>query len=201
MIAVVQPRGRLLTSAHERPRRYPLSAPFSQLIVAAVALAGGVLVVWPLWPWGLLALLPGLLLLAGYLRDGGVPTAFAAFRRGDIKGVRAALAHALWPTLMSARNRAYHDWMAGVVAAADCRFEAAHELLLRAAAGAIQTENDRSLIQCLLAEVALRRGDCPTAAAHLQLARRLEHPPQVERMIERIDERRRAVAAGAEPSG
>ena len=156
------------------------------LLIIAVALFAGVV--------GLLALIAGqlyavlglflsLLLLIVHVRQGGVAAAFGAFKRGDLDAVKRDIRFTWWPRLLSKRNQAYQHWMEGVLLAAECQFSLAREQLLMASSGEIQTENDRSLIQCLLAEVAMQLDDCIAARDHLALARRLQHHEQVDRMI------------------
>lgn len=148
-------------------------------------------------PWGAALVAFGAWLFWRYARDGGVNAAFAAFKRGDLEGVRSALRHALWPWLLARRKRAYHHWMQGVVMVAECRFAEAREHLLLAAAGDIQTENDRSLIQCLLAEVALQLEDWAVAQDHLHLARNLEHHTRIDAMIATLERRLHGLVAVA----
>ncbi len=170
--------------------------------LGALLLGGLTVAVGNVWAWLLVAL--GLGLLWNYARDGGVRAAFDRFRQGDVKGVRHALRHTLWPGLLTPSKRAYYHWMEGVALASECRFPAAREQLLLAATGAIQTENDRCLIQCLLAEVAVQLEQWTAAAEHLRLARNLEHYPRIDAMIEGLEQRLRncmeAVGTRGEPA-
>jgi hypothetical protein len=58
-----------------------------------------------------------------------------------------------------------------------------------AASGSLRTENDRSLVHCLLAEVALQEADKATAREHLHHARALQHRPDVDKLIRKLGER------------
>ncbi len=181
------------------------SLPLIFSLLALVAAAVMALVGW--WP-GLILVPLALWLLWGHLRQGVVPQAFRAFKSGDLDSARALLVHVLWPGALTPQNRAYFHWLHGVLAVSDLRFEDARQHLLEAAAGAIQTENDRSLIQCLLAEVALNLGDPRAARDHLQLARELQHPAGVDRMIAQLERRLGSVrvvtggaAGAADPDG
>ncbi len=128
----------------------------------------------------------GAWLLWGYFRAGGIPLAVAAFKRGNLSRVRRLLRHTYWPRLLSRGNQPYYFWMRGAILMADCCFADARMELLLASAGDIRSENDRSLIQCLLAEAALQLDDMSAAERHLGLAQRLEHHEQVDRLIGKI---------------
>lgn len=166
-----------------------LTSPLLRLLLTLIILTTGAvfIAVGHDWGWGVVVL--GLGVLWAHARDGGVGAAFAAFKRGDLNAVRHALRYTLAPGLLSRRKRAYHHWMQGVGLVAECRFPAAREQLLLAAAGDIQTENDRSLIQCLLAEVAMRLEDWAAAQEHLRLARKLDHHARIDDMIGGLEQR------------
>lgn len=166
-----------------------MNTPLLRLLTALAVLSAGGLLLALKQAWGLAVVALGFALLVGFARDGGVSAAFAAFKRGDLPAVRRALGYNLWPRLLSRRKSAYQHWMLGVLDASECRFPAAREQLLLAAAGDIQTENDRCLIQCLLAEVALRLEDWAAAQEHLRLARNLDHHQQVDGMISTVERR------------
>lgn len=170
------------------------------LSLAAVAVIGGSVAIGSGWAVGWLGIGAGLWLLGSCLRSGGVPQAFAAFKDGDMHAVRTRIHRVPWVRMLSPQNRAYYQWLKGAVLAADGALRAARKALLSAATGAIQTENDRSLIHCLLAEVSGRLGEQDAAHHHLQLARSLDHQPGVDAMIEaiaaRLGDNAKPVAAG-----
>jgi len=163
-----------------------------KLVAASLFGAAGIVALTYGWIGGWLGILLCIGVLLHYARQGGAATAFSAFKRGDIDAVRRAVASTWWPNLLSKQNQAYLNWMEGVVLVADYRFTQAREKLLLAAQGAIQTENDRSLIQCLLAEVSMQLNDWGTASDHYVLAKRLRHHEQVDRMIAAGENRLRA---------
>lgn len=126
----------------------------------------------------------GVWLIWDALRHSSVWHAFRAFRRGDLTIVRYALAQVRWPNLLDAEGLAYYHWLRGVIEMVDARFAAAKvHLLVAAASGDLRTENDLSLVHCLLAEVALQENAITVAQEHLQHARALQHHPNVDRMI------------------
>lgn len=140
-------------------------------------------------PWAGLVVIPALWLIWDALRHGSVWYGFHAFRQGDLATVRYALALVRWPNLLDAESLAYYHWLKGVVDVADNRFAAAKVHLLVASSGQLRTENDRSLVHCLLAEVALQERDIALARQHLHHARALQHHPEVDRMISNLTAR------------
>ncbi len=152
------------------------------------------------WVGGWLGVLICVGILSLHARQGGAAAAFTAFKKGDLAAVRRAVRNTWWPGLLSKQNQAYQNWMEGVVLAADCRFMQARQKLLVASSGAIQTENDRSLIQCLLAEVSMQLNDWRSARDHYDLAKRLNHHKQVDEMIAAGEERLQAQSVDGEAS-
>ncbi|PKM46194.1 MAG: hypothetical protein CVV05_04265 [Gammaproteobacteria bacterium HGW-Gammaproteobacteria-1] len=134
-------------------------------------------------PAAAIPLLAAAALVWNYIRDGGVWIGFRAFRQGNLRRVRRSLESVRWPHLLSRSSLAYYHWLRGVLEAADGRLQAARVHLLVAAAGALRTENDRSLVQCLLAELALQEGNRTVAAEHVDLANALAHHADVSRII------------------
>lgn len=136
-----------------------------------------------------LFLLLFLLLTWDYIRNNGVWIAFREFRNGQIEQVRRLLEQVKWPNFLNKEALAYYHWLKGVVDVSDGRLTAAKVHLLVAATGQLRTENDRCLVQCLLAEVALQGGDKQAAQEHLNLARNLEHHPNVDAIISKLSTR------------
>lgn len=157
--------------------------PHLRLILALLCAALTLMLVSHASPWTAAPLLCALLLLWDYIRNSGVWIGFRAFRQGHLLRVRRSLASVRWPQLLSRRSRAYYHWLRGVLEAADGRLQAARVHLLVAATGALRTENDRSLVQCLLAELALQEGNNTAAAEHVRLANALGHHGEVARII------------------
>ena len=123
------------------------------------------------------------------LRHGTVWYGFHAFREGNLTVVRHAMGQIRWPNMLSNESLAYYHWLKGVVDMADSRFAAAKVHLLVAASGNLKTENDRSLVHCLLGEVALQEEEPEVAREHLRHARALQHRPHVDRIINGLSAR------------
>lgn len=128
-------------------------------------------------------------LIIDYLRNGAVWLAFKHFRKGELPAVRHLLGQTFWPQYLSPTSLAYYHWLKGVIESADERYAAARVHLLVSASGQLLTENDRSLVQCLLAEVALQDGDLETARQHAHMANSLEHHNDVARIIQSLTSR------------
>lgn len=124
-----------------------------------------------------------------YIRNSTVWGAFMAFRAGRLEEMNRLLAYVKSPRWLSAPSAAYYHWLKGVGEVAEGRYGAAELFLLLAAGGALRSPNDRSLVQCLLAEVALQLGKGDQAREHLKLANALQHSSQVERMIQNLTTR------------
>lgn len=137
----------------------------------------------------LLLLCAALLALWLYLRHGGVWSAFRAFRAGRMYDVEKFVMQIHWPKLLNATSQAYYYWLRGVVEMVEGRFAAARVFLLLSACGALKTENDRALVQCLLAEVSLQLGEKDVAADHLQLANKLAHHPDAVAIMQSLHKR------------
>jgi len=164
-------------------------SPDSRLLVAMLAIVCSLYIGFNFTPLaGVFAVL-ALWLIWDALRHGSVWYGFSAFRRGDLGSVRYALVQIRWPNLLDAESLAYYRWLKGVIEVADGRFAAAKVHLLVAASGSLRTENDRSLVHCLLAEVALQEADKATAREHLHHARALQHRPDVDKLIHKLGER------------
>lgn len=184
-------------STPEKTTRTP--PPLSDRFGPEVRLAAGLLALFTglylaLWgkPWLALSLvIVALALFWHYLRSNGVWLAFRQFKRGNLGQVRRLLAGVRWPHLLSRECGAYYHWLRGVVDTADGRYQAAKVHLLVAAAGRLRTENDRTLVHCLLSEVALLGGDPVEAQQHLDLARSLRHTAAAERMLAGLEARLR----------
>ena len=91
--------------------------------------------------------------------------------------------------MLSPRSLAYYHWLRGIVDVTDNRLAAARVHLLVAASGQLHTENDRCLVQCLLAEIAVKNGDHPAAKQHLQLAGNLAHYRSVGNILRDLAKR------------
>lgn len=159
------------------------------MLLSLLALLCGLYLGFNVSPLAGLFVVAGLWLIWDAVRHASIWYGFSAFRRGDLAEVRNALTQVRWPSLLDAESLAYYHWLKGVIEMADARFAAAKVQLLVAASGQLRTENDRALVHCLLAEVALQEADKPTAQEHLRLARALQHHPNVDRMINTLNAR------------
>ncbi len=130
-----------------------------------------------------------LVLVWDFFRNSSVWIAFRAFRRGESTQVPYLIGLVTWPRLLGASAQAYYHWMSGVARITQGNWLEAKLFLLSAASGAIRTENDRALIQCMLAETNLQLGAREEALRHLLLATRLEHHAEVDRVIEKLQQR------------
>lgn len=129
------------------------------------------------------------LLFTDVIRNSSIWYGFSAFRRGEMGKVTYALQQVRWPNLLSPQSRAYYNWLKGVKEVADLRYAAAKVHLLVAINGELKTQNDRSLLHCLLAEIAIQEGDSDSAREHLRHAEALEHHPEVNRIIHSLQQR------------
>ena len=169
-------------------------APHSRMVTALLCMALAMMLVFNTSPLAAVPLLLSVALIWDFFRNSGVWIAFRAFRQGNLPRVRRSIATVRWPQMLSARSSAYYHWLKGTLEAADGRYEAARVHLLVATVGALRTENDRSLVQCLLAEVTLQQGDRAAARDHLQLANALAHHADVAPIIQAL---RRRVEGGS----
>jgi uncharacterized protein HemY len=142
-------------------------------------------VAWYAWLFTLLAIW----LVWDALRNGTVWYGFHAFRSGNHSLVRNAMLSMRWPQLLNKQSLAYYHWLKGVVDMSDGRFAAAKVHLLVAATGGLRTENDRSLVHCLLGEVAMQEGEAEMAREHLRHATALQHHAEVDRIIASLSSR------------
>lgn len=163
--------------------------PHSRLVLALLCMV--LTLMWAInaSPLAVLPLSAALLLVWDVARNSAVWIGFRAFRQGNMPRVRRLLESVHWPQLLSMRSTAYYHWLKGAVEVADGRYEAARVHLLVAAAGQLRTENDRSLVQCLLAELALQQGHRQRAIDHLQLANALAHNANVAPVIQSLHRR------------
>lgn len=139
--------------------------------------------------YAVLLSVPALFMMWDVLRHSSVWRGFNAFRQNDLAMVRLSLLQVRWPNFLDSETRAYYHWLKGVIEVADARFAAAKVHLLVAASGQLRTENDRSLVHCLLAEVAIQENAVQEAREHLHHARALQHHPNVEKMIASLSAR------------
>ena len=184
----------LLTGENETMPKAPQRflhqfSPDIRMLVATLCLTGGLFLSLQ-YPYpALLLFLCALILAWDALRYGTVWPAFDAFKAHQHDVLRRQLLEIRWPALLAAQPLAYYNWLQGIIDVGDGRHAAAKIHLLAAASGPIRTETDRSLIHCLLAEVAIQQGEIPVAAEHLRHAAALAPQGNVRRLIDSLQAR------------
>lgn len=169
-----------------------ISAQFSpaiRLIIAALAMVCAFYLALIPTPLAFLFTAITVWLAWDYVRNSTVWGAFMAFRSGRIEEMKHLLEQVKYPNRLSPVSTAYYHWLKGVSEVADGRYGAAQVFLLLAAGGALRSTNDRSLVQCLLGEVALQLQNHEQAREHLRMAGALQHSAQVDRMINQLASR------------
>lgn len=164
-------------------------SPDSRLLVAALFTILAIYLGLQLVVLALLFFFAALLLLWDALRHGTVWPAFDAFKTHRHEQLYVLLEAIRWPSLLAPRSLAYYNWLKGVQDIGAQRLAAAKIHLLAAASGPIRTETDRSLIHCLLAEVAIQQAEGEVAAEHLRHAAALAGSDNIRRLIERLQAR------------
>jgi hypothetical protein len=125
----------------------------------------------------------------GYFRVGSVWLALAAYRMGNVELMSVHVRRVRWPRLLSPRYRGYYHWLQGVGLAIEGRIAPARDHLLQARRWRFRTENDRSIMECQLADMAIRCGEPAQAWSHLGHARTLRHHPVVDTLIASVEAR------------
>lgn len=159
--------------------------PRLRIILATLALLVGLLRVWsdPASVPGWIAIGAAAVLVWGYFRVGTVWLALAAYSTGNVERMREHVRGVRWPTLLTVRNRAYYHWLRGVALAIEGDLQRARESLLLARRGRLRSTTNRSIVECQLADMALRCGEKDKAHGHLACARAYRHPPVVDTLI------------------
>lgn len=129
-----------------------------------------------------------LLLVYGYFRYGAVQLAFQAHLRGRDKDVERFLAQTKYPDLLRPSDRAYFEFLHGMLAAGKGEHAVAKAHLERAAKGPLRTDNMRSVICCHLAAIAIAEGDKADAEKQLAEARAIPHQKGTDAMIVKLEE-------------
>lgn len=136
---------------------------------------------------GLIPILGALVLLWVHYRFGTVWLAFGALQKGDDEKARQLIDKVLHPDSLNDQHRAYFNWIKGVLAGKENDLTTARKFLIAAQDGELRTMNDRCIVACLLAEIALKLDDPVEARAQLDLVRSQPHKPQVDAMVEAIE--------------
>jgi hypothetical protein len=152
------------------------------LIGAELLIHGGIL-------GALLVLVPASLIAWGYFRNGSVWLALTAYRLGNVDRMRDHVRRVRWPRLLSPRWRPYYHWLQGVSLVIEGRIPPARDHLLEARRWRFRAENDRSIMECQLADMAIRCGEPAQAWGHLRHARGLRHHPHVDTLINAVEAR------------
>lgn len=132
---------------------------------------------------GLFFLLAGALLALGYFRYNNVWIAFQAYKKGNIEQARKLILKVKNPQFLDTQHRAYYDWIKGGIAASDGDLETAYKLLQSASKGSLRTQNDKSVIEYVLCEVALNMGNTILARQHIERSRSFPHRPQLDSLL------------------
>ena len=158
----------------------------TRVVLAVAALAYGLWLVAAQEYRGLVLVLVAILLIVGYFRYGTVWLACRALRKGDSSRADRLLSEIRYPEKLSPQNLAYYNLVKGAIAAERGDLNSATQLLDASQRGALRTSNDRSLVSCYLAHLALKRGDRVGAQRHLEQARSQKHRPSVEALINNV---------------
>jgi hypothetical protein len=162
-------------------------SPVMRLLLIMTGLALGALQIARGQAAGWFLVVAAALLAYGYFRYGTVWLAFRAYRRGHLEVVERRLRQVRDPARLRPQDRAYYEFLAGVVAQGRGELDRARVHLTAAASGRLRTDNVRSIVQCHLAEVALASGDGAGARWHLGEAHRLPHAPAVDGVISGLE--------------
>lgn len=162
--------------------------PVVRLVMLVVALTLAVIYIPKGHSGGWWMLTAALLFIYGYFRYGSIHAAFSAYKRGNIRRVRRLIA-ATWPRWLRAQERAYYDWLAGVLFLHDEQPASARPHLEAAVRGPLRGPHARAWVHCLLADVAIQLGEIEVAREYLCRARALEHRSEVDDRIHELEER------------
>jgi predicted Zn-dependent protease len=124
----------------------------------------------------------------GYFRYGTVWLAFRALRAGHAGRARALLDQVAFPDYLRSQDRAYYEMLRGLLAREKEEWATAREHLQRALEGDLRTANNRSMVECALAEALLNCGESTAAREHLELARRHDHKTEMAAAIREVEE-------------
>jgi predicted Zn-dependent protease len=147
------------------------------------------------WPIALLLLAGALLLVAGYFRSGTLWLASRAYRRQDPEKAERLLAQIRAPHLLQRRARPYYHFLRGILTFRHGRHEEAEPHLTRALSRGPLSPGSVCMSHCMLAIIQASRGNRPQAQQHLDSARALPHPAELDKMIASTEEKI-ATAAG-----
>lgn len=130
---------------------------------------------------------PVVLLVWGYFRYGAIQLAFQAHLRGKDADVERFLRQTKYPDLLRPSDRAYFEFLHGMLAATKGDHPTAKAHLERAAKGPLRTDNMRSVICCHLAAIAIAEGDKDSAGKQLAEAKAIPHQKGTDAMIVKLE--------------
>jgi predicted Zn-dependent protease len=161
------------------------SAPVRCLLIAASVAFGG----YQLYRgngaggWYLLA---AALLIYGYFRYGPVWLALRTARRGSFDRTRRLLAQVPNPAWLTSDQRAYFELASALLAEHRKDSSGAETHLRLALEHRMRTQNDRAIVELMLARILLERGSAVEAGEILDRAANRGSNPEVARMIDEL---------------
>ena len=135
---------------------------------------------------GYLFILWGLFGIWQHFRSGTVKLAFQSLQRGDLEMARKLFHQIASPEKLHPVNRTYYHWICGALAASENNLQKAKEEYLLAYEGELRTENDMSVLACILAQFEIREGNMDKAKEFIEKAASLNHEPMVKEKIEEL---------------
>lgn len=136
--------------------------------------------------FGYLFILWGLFGIFQHFRSGTVKIAFQSLQRGDIEMARKYFQQISSPEKLHPVNQAYYHWICGALAANANDLQKAKEEYLLAYEGHLRTENDMSILACILAQIEMKEGNLDRAKEFIGKAGALAHEPMVKGKIEEL---------------
>jgi len=147
------------------------------------------------WPIALLFLTAALLMVVSYFRNGTLWLASRAYRRQDSDKAERLLAQIKAPHLLQRRARPSYHFLKGILTFRHGRHEEAEPHLTQALSLGLLSPGSVCMSHCMLAIIEADRGNRPQAQQHLESARALPHPAELDQMIASTEEKI-ATAAG-----
>jgi hypothetical protein len=158
------------------------------LTVSVVAFARGE------WPIALLFLAAAILPVGSYFRNGTLWLASRAYRRQEPDKAERLLAQIKAPHLLQRRARRYYHFLKGILTYRHDRHEEAEPHLTQALSGGPLSPGSVCMSHCMLAVIQADRGNHAQARQHLESARVLPHPAELDTMIASTEQQIAATA-------
>jgi hypothetical protein len=134
---------------------------------------------------GLLFAVPPLLAW-GYVRYGPIAAAFHAYHARDWRRLKRLLSEVRQPEWLRPQDRAYFEFMSGVLAQVRGDVDEARARLSAVDAAHLRNDHMRCVLECRRAEAAITAGDRMAAERHLAGARAIPHRAEANAEIERL---------------